>query len=62
MLLVIKNSVNIGNYKYLKLQCYVCDDNDHISIDCPNFKENYEGNIKIYFEKILASNEISRFY
>lgn len=51
MMNIIKNSVNIGNYKYLKLQCYVCDSSDHISIDCPEFKASFEGNIKTYFEK-----------
>jgi len=25
---------------------------DHISIECPKFKEKFEGNIKTYFEKI----------
>jgi hypothetical protein len=43
--------VNANNYKYLKLQCYVCEGSDHISIDCPDFKTTFEGNIKTYFEK-----------
>lgn len=51
MLNIIKNSVNIGNYKYLKLTCYVCDSSDHISVDCSEFKTSFEGNIKTYFEK-----------
>lgn len=48
---MIKSSVNTGNYKCLKLVCYVCEGNDHISIDCPEFRTSFEGNIKTYFEK-----------
>jgi hypothetical protein len=51
-LLLIKTTINAGNYKYLKLQCYICESHDHISIDCPDFKSRFEGNIKTYFEKI----------
>ena len=48
---MIKTSVNKNNYKMLKLKCYVCDGHDHISIDCKDFKSQFEGNIKTYFEK-----------
>lgn len=48
---MIKTSVDAGNYKHLRLVCYVCEGSDHISIDCSEFKESFEGNIKTYFEK-----------
>jgi len=51
VLTLIKNSVNSGKYKLLKLKCYVCEGSDHISIDCSEFKNSFEGNIKTYFEK-----------
>ena len=62
MLGIIKNSVIIGNYKYLKLQCYVCEGSDHISIDCPNFKKSFEGNIRTYFEKTRQSKYLFWIY
>jgi|LauGreDrversion4_2_1035121.scaffolds.fasta_scaffold57967_3 hypothetical protein len=50
--MIIKDAISKGIYKYLKLQCYVCENNDHISVECPEFKSSgFEGNIKAYFEK-----------
>jgi hypothetical protein len=58
---MVKKSVNSGKYQSLKLKCYVCKQkmSDHISIECPKFKEKFEGNIKTYFEKIRQQSKYS---
>jgi hypothetical protein len=54
----IRKTVNDDNYKFLKLQCYVCDVKDHIAINCPEFG-TIEGNIRNYFEKRKQESHIS---
>ena len=58
----MKTQVNAGNYKQLKLQCYVCEYNGHIAIDCPEFKSTFEGNIKTYFEKTRLQSNLINIY
>jgi hypothetical protein len=58
MLTLIKATLMSGNLKYLKIVCYICEGQDHISIDCNLFKLNYEGNIKRYFEKTLTGKQM----
>lgn len=61
-MLEIKKEVIEENYKSLKLQCYVCDGTDHISIKCPEFKTSFEGNIKTYFEKTRYQSKQPLFF
>jgi len=54
----IRKTVDQKNYKLLQLQCYVCENKDHIAIDCPEFS-TIEGNIRNYFEKRRNESHIS---
>ena len=56
---LIKNSIDQnGNYNYLKIKCYICENIGHISIDCPEFKTK-EGNLSKYFDKIKDKLDIT---
>ena len=54
---MIKHSINQNNnYKHLHITCYVCQKNNHISIQCPEF-HLIEGNLKKFYEKMRRQLE-----
>lgn len=55
----IKDSLYMAgskDYSMLKIKCYLCDKKkDHISIDCPSFRQ-ISGNLKRHYKKIRVSD------